>query len=236
MKDIYCIFGIYRITNVTDGKSYIGKTGMNFGDRWDSHRSLLRNGRHYNPYLQNAWNKYGEDNFEFSVVEVVEDVSLLNQLEIRYIKEYREAGLSYNVHSGGDGGLNLGKHLSEETKRKIGDKNRINMTGRKLSDETRKKMSESQKRRKYSESELEYRREFSRKLNTGRVRSDETKEKLRKINQENPPSAKITADDVRAIRQKKSEGCTLAELANIYNTSSCYISSIVNRRRWAHVQ
>lgn len=236
MKDIYCTFGIYRISNTINGKSYIGKTGMNFGDRWDSHRALLRSNHHDNPYLQNAWNKYGESNFQFAVVESVSDPSLLNELEIQYIKQYKEAGLSYNIHDGGDGGLNLGKHLSDETKRKIGEKNRVNMTGRKLSKTTRKKMSEAQKRRQYSQSELEWRREFSRQLNTGRIRSEETKEKLRKINQDNPPSAKFTPDDIRDIRQKKADGYKLAELAEMYNTSVCYISSIVNRRRWAHVQ
>ena len=41
---------------------------------------------------------------------------------------------------------NLGKHLSEETKRKIGDRKRINMTGRKATIETKKKMSEVSKK------------------------------------------------------------------------------------------
>lgn len=236
MKDIYCTFGIYRITNTVNGKSYIGKTGMNFGDRWDNHKSLLRNNRHDNPYLQNAWNKYGENSFKFAIIELVNDSNLLNELEIQYIKQYKEAGLSYNIHDGGDGGLNLGKHLSDETKRKIGEKNRVNMIGRKLSEETRKKMSEAQKRRQYSPSELAHRREFSRQLNTGRIRSDETKKKLRKINQDNPPSAKFTPDDIRDIRQKKADGYKLSELAEMYNTSACYISSIVHRRRWAHIQ
>lgn len=236
MKEIYCTFGVYRITNIVNGKSYIGKTGMNFGDRWDNHKSLLRNNHHSNPYLQSAWNKYGESSFEFAVVESVNDSGLLNELEIQYIKQYKEAGLSYNIHDGGDGGLNLGKHLSDETKRKIGEKNRVNMTGRKLSEETRRRMSEAQKRRQYSHGELERRREFSRQLNTGRTRSTETKEKLRKINQDNPPSAKFTPDDIRDIRQKKANGYKLSELAEMYNTSACYISSIVHRRRWAHIQ
>ena len=236
MKDIYYTSGIYRITNTTNDKSYIGKTGASFGDRWDSHRALLRSNRHDNPYLQNAWTKYGEDNFEFAVVETINDPSMLNELEIQYIKRYREAGLSYNIHDGGDGGINLGKHLSDETKRKIGEKNRVNMTGRKLSATTRKKMSEAQKRRQYSQSELEWRREFSRQLNTGRVRSEETKEKLRKINQDNPPSAKFTPDDIRDIRRKKADGYKLTELAEMYDTSVCYISAIVHRRRWAHIQ
>ena len=43
--NIYFRIGIYGIRNLINGKIYVGKTGMNFGDRWDSHRSLLNNGK-----------------------------------------------------------------------------------------------------------------------------------------------------------------------------------------------
>lgn len=72
------------------------------------------------------------------IIEILEDCSNINEKEIEYIKEYKDLGICYNISDGGDGGSNLGKHLSEETKRKIGDKNRINMTGRTASDETKK--------------------------------------------------------------------------------------------------
>lgn len=235
MKDIYKLIGIYRITNKQNGKSYIGKTGMNFGDRWDSHRALLNADKHDNRHLQNAWNKYGADAFEFAIVECVSSPERLNELEIKYIQQYRDAGACYNISPGGDGGCNLGKHLSEETKRKIGDKNRVNMTGRKLPEETRKRMSEAQLRRTWTEEQLERQRKVSRSTNLGRIRSDEAKEHLRKINQENPPSAKLTPDDVRAIRREKADGSTLAELAAKYKTSPSYISSIVHGRRWGHI-
>ena len=146
---IYKEYGIYGIKNKVNNKIYVGKTIMNFGDRWDCHKSQLRGGYHDNPHLQNSWNKYGEDNFEFIIIyncENNEDVDQVNLLEIEYIKHYRDLGLSYNIHDGGDGGLLLGKHLSEETKRKIGEKNRINMTGRKASEKTKQKMSESHRK------------------------------------------------------------------------------------------
>lgn len=109
---------------------------MNFGDRWDSHRSLLRNNKHTNTELQSDWNKYGGDNFEFAVIESVDNKSLLNDLEIKYVDAYTQQGLCYNINPGGTG---VGKHLTESAKRKIGEKNRINMTGKKVSEETKKK-------------------------------------------------------------------------------------------------
>ena len=40
--------------------------------RLEKHRSLLRNNKHHNSYLQNAWNKYGESNFICGLLEVHE--------------------------------------------------------------------------------------------------------------------------------------------------------------------
>lgn len=237
MKDIYRQIGIYRITNITNGKSYIGKTGMNFGDRWDSHRSLLNSGKHDNPHLQRAWNKYGSEQFEFAIVEVVEDTSKLNELEIKYISFYRDAGMSYNLHDGGDGGYNLGKHLSDETKRKIGEKNRTNMMGRKLSAETRKKMSESQRARysAWADKDRRAHGEKSSRCASGYKWSEESKRAFSERQRERPNSAKFTVDDIRSIRERFANGYSQKDLAEEYHTTASYISNIVHRRRWAHV-
>lgn len=59
-KEIYRTIGIYRITNLVTGKSYIGQTRMDFGDRRDSHFSLLNTGKHYNKNMQADWDIYME--------------------------------------------------------------------------------------------------------------------------------------------------------------------------------
>lgn len=210
---------------------------MNFGDRWDCHRAQLNGGYHDNPHLQAAWNKYGSDNFEFAVVELCDDPERLNDLEIKYIAECKQTGLCYNISDGGDGGMLLGKHLSEETKRKIGEKNRQNMLGRKLSDETRQKMSQSQIKRFESWTD-EDRKEWGQKMSLatrGCKWSKEAREKFSKIQQEHPNGAKYTADDIRAIRRKRANGAKLTELAEEYHTTPTYISTIVHRRRWANI-
>lgn len=236
MKNIYKEIGIYRITNLVNGMSYIGKTGYSFGDRWDCHRALLNSGKHDNANLQKEWNKYGSESFEFAALEIVLDKSLLNELEIKYIREYKERELSYNIADGGDDPYWTGKHLTDEVKRKIGEKNRVNMTGKKLSDETKKKMSESQTARKWTDEEKQRCREKSRETNTGRVRSNETKELLRKINQENPPSAKFSPQDILDIRSKRKAGEKLSDLAAEYGSSESYISNIIHGRRWGHIK
>lgn len=60
--------GIYDIVNITNGHRYVG-SAANMAQRWGKHRRQLMADRHHSPYLQRAWNKYGEDAFRFEVLE-----------------------------------------------------------------------------------------------------------------------------------------------------------------------
>jgi group I intron endonuclease len=216
---IYSRIGIYGIKNVINNKIYIGKTGMNFGDRWDNHRALLRSNKHDNQHLQHAWNKYGENNFEFIVIEDC-DVNQLNAREKYWITYYKDVNLAYNIQDGGDGGQFLGKHLSEETKRKIGAKNKINMLGKKHSEDTKKKMRESHLGKKYNPMSEEGRQHV--------------KEAQQKYALENPK--KLTKDDVIHIREERNkQKTTYADLAKKYNVTSQCISDICNYKRWKNI-
>lgn len=216
--NIYFRIGIYGIRNLINGKIYVGKTGMNFGDRWDSHRSLLNSGKHDNPHLQRAWNKYKQENFEFIVLEDCE-VDELSDREKYYIKLYKDMGLAYNIHDGGDEGYNLGKHLSDDTKRKIGDKNRINGFGRKVSDDTKAKMSESHTGMKYAPMSEEGRKNIQLAQ--------------QKHCEQNPK--KLCVDDVVDIRRLHKEGINYSEIARKYNVTPQCINDICNYKRWKQV-
>jgi group I intron endonuclease len=75
--------GVYQIRCIPTGKIYVG-SAVDLRDRWYRHcRSLLR-GKHRNRYLQNAWDKYGEESFEFEILEYV-DVSHLLHAEQEWI-------------------------------------------------------------------------------------------------------------------------------------------------------
>ena len=60
--------GIYKITNLKNNKGYIGQSS-DIKKRWRNHKFELKNNIHNNPYLQNAFNKYGEEAFEFRIIE-----------------------------------------------------------------------------------------------------------------------------------------------------------------------
>ena len=93
--------GLYRISNLVNGKQYIGLTG-NVGARWNSHRFDLKHGKHGNPHLQAAWNQYGESAFEFSILAICEK-HMLGGLEKRAILTFNTMSpRGYNLTRGGE--------------------------------------------------------------------------------------------------------------------------------------
>lgn len=77
--------GIYCIKNKVNEKYYIGSTSTTFEERWKTHKWELKNNRHGNSLLQRAWNKYGEDNFEFSIIEIIDDKRDILTIEQLYL-------------------------------------------------------------------------------------------------------------------------------------------------------
>jgi len=98
------ISGIYKIKNIVDEKYYIGSS-KNINRRWDKHRWRLRSNKHENIILQRAWNKYGEENFIFEIVEECETYMLL-ELEQKYLN----LDPQYNIGVTASGGDNLTNH------------------------------------------------------------------------------------------------------------------------------
>ena len=78
---------IYKILNNVNGKFYIGSTN-NFNNRKITHLTKLNKGKHENKYLQRAWNKYGEDNFEFIILEIVPYEDQFN-IEQKYLDKLK---------------------------------------------------------------------------------------------------------------------------------------------------
>lgn len=60
--------GVYMILNIMNMKVYIG-SAVNMNRRKNEHFKQLRSNKHYNKYLQQSFNKYGEDKFKFIEIE-----------------------------------------------------------------------------------------------------------------------------------------------------------------------
>lgn len=98
---------IYSIVSKINGKKYIGQT-INFLHRKNTHLSLLRRNKHDNKKLQNTFNKYGEQNFDFNIILVDVSSDEIDNIEKFVIKEFDTYKSGYNMDLGGYDKSNLG--------------------------------------------------------------------------------------------------------------------------------
>lgn len=166
------MIGIYKIVNLNNSKLYIGKSN-NLDKRKYEHLNNLRRGIHCNSHLQYAFNKYGESNFKFVIIESYDSCSddFLSRRENYWINYYGGVNSSnlYNLVDGNRGGT-----ISEEVKQKISKSNKQiykdpirrkeisnRMTGRIKSDQENKKHSLAMKGKSKSIEWIEHMREVS---------------------------------------------------------------------------
>ena len=149
---------VYLIENLTNGKKYIGQT-VNFKSRKRCHKC---NHTKKNYYIYLAMRKYGYENFEYTILIKDQTINYdkLDFWECYFIELF--GTLNRNNGYNNDSGGNLNRVCSEEKKKKISEATK----GKKVSDETRLKMSVSQ-RGKIGPLNNSY----------GLIRSNETKEK-----------------------------------------------------------
>ena len=245
------MIGIYKIYNNLDNKVYIGQT-KNLEKRFSQHIDHLRRNKHFNNHLQNAYNKYGEDVFQYSILEVCSesDLTLRENYWINYYGGLKSDNL-YNLKGGEDvyyfskeirlkiSKNNKGKHFkynngmyqkhhSIESKKKIS--NHINnkgknnpMYGKHHSVSTRQKISKCLK---------------------GRVMTDETKLKMSisaKIRAQDPKNYKILCNNMNKrkvkydkeivveLQEKHKEGNSIRSLSKIYDLPYETTRQLINR-------
>lgn len=153
---------IYRITNMANGKFYIGSADS-FARREWQHKYALRRNEHKNPHLQASWNKHGEEMFLFEVVEEIPQEEDQLAWEDRWLRECVGKSECYNVNTlataprlgivlseiakenisegrkgkhAGEDHYRYGQTVSEEVRQKIGDAQRgkPKSQGRKVSE------------------------------------------------------------------------------------------------------
>lgn len=110
--------GIYQIVNRVNQKRYIGSS-IRLQGRKKRHFSELNCNVHHSQALQRAYNKYGKENFDFFILEYCEAEKLLER-EQYYLDNLKP---EYNICK--IAGNCLGKITTEETKKKIGESNKL---------------------------------------------------------------------------------------------------------------
>ena len=139
--------GIYSFTNKTTGKRYIGQTVYLNGRKGD-HLLNLRRNQHDNDYLQKAFNKYGEEDFIFEVLEVVpkledgiNDKVKLTEREQYWMDFYKsyEEDFGYNINPSASINYMSGRTHTPEARKKISEAAKLRI----VPQETRDKIAET---------------------------------------------------------------------------------------------
>ena len=141
---------IYKITNVLDGKIYVGKA-KNYKDRFNNHRNEALRGGTSCPHLYAAMRKYGVERFICEKIDESFTEEDLCRKEIFWIEKLdaRNPDIGYNIAKGGHGGINWpdGENAysgkTDEERKLISEKKSKSLTGKKRTDEQKKHYSES---------------------------------------------------------------------------------------------
>lgn len=222
--------GIYKIEHKESGKKYIGSS-ITLHNRLRTHKWGLKNNRHENAKLQNAWNAHGESEFDFAVLLIC-DKDNLQQYEQTVIILYDSVRQGYNICP--QAGTCAGVSPSDETRRKLSlagkgkikppmtseqrEKLAVANRGKKASPETKAKISQSRLGRKLSEfhckriSETRKGMKFSdthrknmSKANLGKKLSEETKAKISAANK-----GRVTSPETRRLLSLANIGKTIS--------------------------
>lgn len=236
------ISGIYMIKNQKNGNCYIG-SAKSLRRRFSEHRRMLRKQNHHSSYLNNAWNKYGESSFVFSVICYCSPENLIFY-EQRFID-----GLNPEYNICRFAGNSLGRIVSPETRRKISEKS-LGKKRPETSEEWRANISASLKGVKRTAEHMaalqagrrahvktdEQKKAISESLKAayrdGRRIGDKCKNHRAKIGK---TLASLSDDKVVEIRLKSSQGATGRFLAAEYGVPASTISNIINRKTYLWV-
>ena len=165
--------GIYAITNIISDTVYYGQS-LQMKSRLNQHKRALKKNIHDNPRLQHSYNKHGESAFIFTPIYIIEEKQTeLTPIEKRCIEETYSLGLKvFNIRK-----PDIHALLSEDTKKKMSESKKGEKNynyGRIFSDETRKKLREAQKGKTHSD---ETKKKIS-LLQKGKIVSEENRKKL----------------------------------------------------------
>lgn len=211
--------GIYKVTDSKSGRVYVG-SAVNLSKRLRRHSVDLENGNHANAAMQSIYNK-DKSRLVFCVIEYVEKEQLLSREQFYIDFELNSKGRYGVLNMLLIAGSHLGKKRSEETRRRLSD----SKNGKVHSEETKEKMRQA----KLGKS-LTY--EHKRKIGES--------SRGKSINRPKGIMAtwcrKYTDDQVREFRRMKSDGMSYSEIEKLTGVSHGGLMKIVNRTTYSDIE
>jgi group I intron endonuclease len=231
---------IYKATNKTNGKAYIGQTTRSLKGRILAHMQEARSGKRSKSAFHNALLKHGLGSFEIEVVETCDTIDHLNEMEKHWIAALNtKCPNGYNIEEGGKQFL-----MSEATKAKLRGQKRSHQTRQRISQVMRNRSSEWNRKISEANKGTTLNENQRRALADGRNRP-KTAAEIEWLKGETNPRALLTDDQVREIRRLYSSNTsndrwahkeyTQDRLARMFNVKQITISTIVTRKTWKHI-
>lgn len=216
--------GVYEILNTITKERYIGSASRvgksnslsGFYVRFDKHKLLLKNNKHYNIHLQRAYNKYGENNFNFNVLSICPPEYCI-KLEQWFLDNLKP---EYNIRKIADS--NKGIKFTAEHKEKL-SKSIKNSLKNKVDNSYRKRIGETLKITKLNKKNPYKRTE------QGLI---DNREKRRN----HPHIAKLDSEKVKDIKIMLKNKETMKTCANKYNVHIGTIQAIKSGLTWFDIK
>jgi group I intron endonuclease len=192
--------GVYAITNKTTNRCYIGGTRI-IRKRWHEHKKHATEARHHSRAFQEDWDKYGPQDFEFKVLLWCspDDLRMYEQACMSRFLSY------YNASPSADSQFGLTMPDEARAKMSAAAKRTRNFTGRRHTEESKRRISESRK---------------------GKGGGPRTPERLMNISK---ALASLSEDQVREIRARRKAGEKYKSIAEDYPMTWSGIADVCNR-------
>ena len=216
--------GVYEIVNIITNERYIGSASRvgksnslsGFYVRFDKHKLLLKNNKHYNIHLQRSYNKYGENNFNFNILSICPPEYCI-KLEQWFLDNLKP---EYNIRKIADS--NKGIKFTAEHKEKL-SKSIKNSLKNKVDNSYRKRIGETLKITK-----------LNKKNPYKRTEQGLVNNRIKRRSHSN--IAKLDSEKVKDIKIMLKDKETMKTCANKYNVHIGTIQAIKSGLTWFDIK